>query len=104
VFFLGFHTDVAQDLFGHFGKENLNDVEPRTMFRCEYQFKPPRNRLQIGLGFLGNMRRMIIQNDLDLQTLFVMTIELLEKLDELLAPMSFFYRTDHFTGDQINTR
>ncbi len=41
-FLLGCYADVARDGAGEFGKEVLDEIEPRAVLGCEGEFEPVR--------------------------------------------------------------
>src|SRR6202007_1505223 len=85
-FVLGSDPDVAQDRTGELGEEALDEVEPRAMPGREGELKAA-----VGLwgeprfGFLGDVRGMIVEDQLDRGAGRIGGIEKLEKLDELAA-------------------
>ena len=65
-FLLGCHADVAQDGAGEFGKEALDEVEPRAVLGCEGEFEPVRGVAgEPSSGLFGDMRGMIVEDQLD---------------------------------------
>jgi hypothetical protein len=57
---------VAQDRAGEFGEETLDEVEPGAVFGCEGELEAAhRFSGEPSLGFSGDMRRMVVQDQLD---------------------------------------
>jgi hypothetical protein len=77
---------VAQDRAGKLGEEALDQVEPGAVFGREGELEAA-GRLsgEPSLGFSGDMRRMVVENQLDRRTGRVSGIEKLEEFDELAA-------------------
>ena len=57
---------------------------------------------QPGLGLPRDVRRMIVQNDLDRRCGWVGRVENFEELDELATAMAVFDERVHSTGKQID--
>jgi hypothetical protein len=65
-FLFGGDADVAQHRAGELGEEALDKVEPRTVLRREGEFEAVgRLACEPSSGLLGNMRRMIVEDQLD---------------------------------------
>lgn len=74
---------MAQDRAGKLGEEALDEVEPRAVFGREGELEAARRLIgEPRLGFSGDMRRMVVQNQLDRRTGWVSGIEKLEEFDE----------------------
>ena len=59
-FGLGCDADMAEHRARHFGKEALNEVEPRTVFRGEHEAKASlRLGREPGPGFFGDVGRVM---------------------------------------------
>jgi hypothetical protein len=65
-FGLGGDTDVAEHRSRHRGEKALDEIEPGTVLRREHEAE---TALWLagnpGLGLLGDMRRMVVQDQLD---------------------------------------
>ena len=64
-FLFGCHTDVAQDGSCELGKEALDEVEPRAVLGSEGEFEAALGLIgEPGSGFFGDVRGMIVENNL----------------------------------------
>ena len=65
-FLFGCHTDVAQDGSCELGKEALDEVEPRAVLGSEGEFEAAGGLIgEPGFGFLGDVRGVIVEDQLD---------------------------------------
>ena len=63
---IGCDADVAQDGAGEFGKEALDEIEPRAVLGSEGEFEAAGGLIgEPGFGFLGDVRGVIIEDQLD---------------------------------------
>ena len=84
-------------------KEALDEVEPGAVLGREGEReatgwldgKP-------GLGFFGDMRRMVVEDQLDRHVGRVSGIEKLEEFDELAAAVAVFDQSVDLAGEQID--
>src|SRR6516162_9313534 len=77
-------TDVAEHGARRFGEKTLDEVEPGTVFGSEHKGEAAvRLSGQPGLGLPRDVRRVIVQNDLDRRCGWVGRVENFEELDEL---------------------
>ena len=59
-------ADVAQDGAGKLGKEALDEIEPGAVLGREGEFESAGGLLgEPSFGFLGDVRRMIVEDQLD---------------------------------------
>ena len=66
VFLFRCDSDVAQDGAGKLGKEALDEIEPGAVLGREGEFEAAGGLLgEPSLGFLGDVRRMIVEDQLD---------------------------------------
>ena len=86
---------MAQERAGHLGEGHFNQVEPGAMLRCMDILKATRPCCQVGHGFLGNMRAVVIEDNPNSRIGWIVFIQALEQLDELTAAMALF----HFSED-----
>ena len=64
-FLLGCDADVAQDGAGEFGKEALDEIEPRAVLRSESKFEAVCGLAgEPGCGRFRDMSRMIVEDQL----------------------------------------
>src|ERR1700736_7042492 len=93
------HPDVAQDRASELGEEALDEVQPRTMLGREGELEAARRFSgEPSLGFFGDMRRMVVEDQLDRRTGRVSGIEELEEFDELAAAVSLLGQGMEFAG------
>src|SRR5262245_59186458 len=85
----GVDTDVAGHGAGCFGEKPLDEVEPGTVFGGEHKREAAvRLSGQPRPGLPRDVRRVIIQNDLDRSCGRVSSVEDFEELDELATAMA----------------
>ena len=86
---------MARERAGHLGEGHFNQVQPGAMLRRMDILKAARPCCQIGHGFLGHMRAVVIENNPNSRIGGIMSIKALEQLDEFTTAMAFF----HFSED-----
>ena len=80
---------MAQPGAGELGKETLDQIEPGAMGWREGEFETVCRLLRNpGSGLFGNVRRMIVEDQLDRRVDRIGGIEELEEFDELAAAMT----------------
>ena len=85
-FLFGCDADVAQDGAGEFGKEALDEVEPGAVLGRESEFEAVGRLLgEPGSGLLGDVRRMIVEDQFDRRMAGIGGVEELEEFDEFAA-------------------
>ena len=88
-FLFGCDADVTQDGAGEFGKEALDEVEPGAVRRSEREFEAVRGLLHDpGSGLLGDVRGMIVEDQLDRRVHWIGGVEKLEEFDEFAAAVA----------------
>ena len=101
-FVLRCHADVAQDRASELGEEALDKVKPGAVRGCERELEAA--RLSSGKpssGFPGDVRGMIVKDQLDSGAGRISGIEQLEEFDELSAAVAVSDQGMHFAGEQI---
>src|SRR5450631_1226442 len=90
---------MAQEL----GQEALDEVEPGAVLGREGK-REAAYRLsgKPGLGFSGDMRRVVVQDQLDRRTGRVSGIKKLEEFDKLAAAVAVFDQGVDLAGEQID--
>src|SRR5579862_6366549 len=96
-------ADVAQDGSGELGEEALDEVEPGAVLGREGELeaagwlsgKP-------GSGFSGDMRRMVVEDQLDRGTGRISGVEKLKEFDELPTAVAVSDQGMDLTGEQID--
>ena len=82
-FLLGGDADVAQHGAGEFGKEALDEVEPGAVLGRENEFEAVRGLIgEPGSGLFGDVRGMIVEDQLDRGAGRIGGVEKLEEFDE----------------------
>src|SRR6516165_8370104 len=100
---LGCHPDVTQDRAGKLGEKALDEVEPRTMGGRKGELEPAnRSSGEPNFGFSRDVRRMIVENQLDGGTGGIGSIKKLEEFDELSAAVAVSDQGMNPAGKQIN--
>ena len=101
-FLLGGDADVAQDRTGQLGEEALDEIEPGAVLGSEGELEPasgltakPSSRLP------GDMRGMIVEDQVDRRVGWVGGIEDLQELDELAAAVTVLDQGVNLAGHQI---
>ena len=96
-------ADVTEDRAGSFGEEPLYEVEPGAVLGSEHK-----GEALLGLsgepspGFLRDVRRVIVENDLDRGFGGISPVEDFEELDELPTAMAILDQRVHLTGEQVD--
>src|SRR5450755_3194072 len=94
---------MAQDRACELGEEALDEVEPGAVFGGEGEREAARRlSSEPGLGFSGDMRRVVVQDHLDRRAGRVSGIEKLEEFDELAAAVAVFDQGVDLAGEQID--
>src|SRR5258708_5754396 len=86
--FPGTDSDVTQKGASHLAKEGLHNIKPRSMFGCQHVLEPVGAGCQKGLGFLGDVRRMVVQNDPYGAVGRIVLVQILKQSDKFAAAMS----------------
>ena len=85
----GRDADMAQHGAGQLGEEALDEVEPRAMLGSEGELEAARGLLgEPGFGLPGDMRGMIVEDEVDRGVGRIGFVETLEERDELAAAMA----------------
>jgi hypothetical protein len=102
-FLFGGDADVAQDGAGEFGKEALDEIEPGAVLGCEREFEPVRGLAgEPGSGLFGDMRGMIVEDQLDRRVGRIGGVEKLEEFDEFAAAMAILDQRMDLAGDEVD--
>ena len=88
-FLFGCDADMAQHGAGELGEKALDEVEPGTMLGRESEFEAAGGlNGEPSLGLFGDVRRMIVEDQLDRRMGRIGGIEELEKFDEFATAMA----------------
>src|SRR6202158_3890177 len=94
---------MAQDRAGELGEEALDEVEPGSVLGREGEREAARRLSgEPGLGFSGDMRRMVVQDQLDRRSGRISGIEKLEEFDELAAAVALLDQGVDLASEQVN--
>ena len=95
---------MAQDRTSKLGEEALDDIEPGAVLRGEDEFETAYALLgEPGFCLPGDVRGMIISNQLDGRIGRIDGIEKLEKVNELAAAMAVLDQGVNLAREQIDT-
>ena len=96
---------MAQDRARPLGKKALDEVEPGTVGRREGEGKAPRGmRHQPSRRLARDVRRMVVEDDLDRGVGRMGGVEELEELDEFPAAMPPSWTKGTPIGSQLSVR
>ena len=102
-FLFGCDADMAQHGAGELGEKALDEVEPGTMLGRESEFEAAGGlNGEPSLGLFGDVRRMIVEDQLDRRMGRIGGIEELEKFDEFATAMAVPDEGVNLTGEQID--
>ena len=74
---------------GELGKKALNEIEPGAVLRCEGEFEAAGGLIgEPSSGLLGDVGRMIVEDQLNRRMGRICGIEKLKEFDELAAAMA----------------
>jgi len=94
---------VEQDRAGELGEKALDEVEPGAVFRREGELEAARRLSgEPSLGFSGDVRRMVVEDQLDRGAGRVSGVKKLEQFDELAAAVTLLDQGMDLPGEQIN--
>ena len=101
---LGGAADVTEYGAGGFGKEALDEVEPRSVLGGEDELEAPfGSGREPSLGFSSrNMRGVIVENDLDRGCRGVSHVEETKEFDELATAMAISDQGMDLPGEQVD--
>src|SRR5271166_5394368 len=102
-FLFGCDSDVAQDGAGELGEETLDEIEPEAVLGREGEFESTGRLLgEPSLGLLRDVRRMIVEDQLDRCVGRIRGIEELEELNEFAAAVAVLDEGVDLAGEQID--
>ena len=101
-FLFGRDADVAEDGAGKFGEEALDEVEPGAVLGCERELEAAgRSSGKPSSGFFGDVRGMIVEDQLDRCVGRIGGVEKLEEFDEFAAAMAILDQRMDLAGDEV---
>ena len=99
----GCDADVAQDRAGELGEETLDEIEPGAVLGREGEFELTGRLLgEPSLGLLGDVRRMIVEDQLDRCVGRIGGVEELEEFNEFAAAVAVLDEGVDLAGEQID--
>jgi hypothetical protein len=102
-FLFGSNTDMAQGRARELREEALHEVQPRTVLGREGELEAP---LRLGREpsprLFRDVRRMIIEDQVDRRIGGISRVEEPEEFDELAAAVAVFDQGVHLAGQQID--
>ncbi len=102
-FLFGRNADVAQNGACELREEALDEIEPGAVLRGEDEGEAPFGSLgEPGLGFPGNMGRVIVEDELDRSRRRVGGVELLQEGDEFAGPVSLLDAGVDLAGQKVD--
>src|SRR5712691_5604264 len=94
---------MAQDGACELGEETLDKVEPGAMLGRERELEPARGLLgEPGSCLLGDVRGMIVEDQLDRGMGWIGRVENFEEFDKLAAAVALLDQGMDLAGEQIN--
>ena len=99
----GCDADVAQHRAGELGEETFDEVEPRAMLGGEGEFETARRLIgEPRLCLLGDVRGMIVEDQLDRRMGRIAGVEKPEKFDEFAAAMAILDESVNLAGKEVD--
>ena len=100
-FLFGCDADVAQHRAGELGEEALHEIEPRAVLGSEGEFEAAGGLIgEPGFGFLGDVRGVIVEDQLDRGVGRIGGVEKLEEFDEFAAAVAVLDEGVNRAGDE----
>src|SRR5208337_4096220 len=96
-------SDVAQDGASKLGEETLDDIEPGAVLGGEGEFEAAGGLLgEPSFGLPGDVRRMIVEDQLDRRVGRIGGVEKLEEFDEFAAAVAILDQSVNRAGEQVD--
>src|SRR5271169_1011064 len=94
---------MAQHRTGELGEEALDEVQPGAMLGSKSELEPAGRLLgEPGSRLPGDMRRMIVEDQVDRRMRRVGRVDELEELDKLTAAVPILHQGMHLAGQQVD--
>src|SRR5208337_654229 len=94
---------VAQDRAGELGEEAFDEIEPGAVLGREDEFEAPGRLLgEPSLGLLGDVRGMIVEDQLNRRVGRIGGVEELEEFNEFAAAVAVLDESVDLAGEQID--
>ena len=89
MFLFGCDADMAQHRAGELGEEAFDEIEPRAVLGGKDEFEATGRLIrEPSLGLLGDVRGMIVEDQLDRRMGRIGGVEKLEEFDEFAAAVA----------------
>ncbi len=99
----GCDADMAQHRAGELGEETLDEIKPGAVLGREDEFEAAGRLLrEPSLGLLGDVRRMIVEDQLDRRMARIGGVEELEEFNEFAAAVAVLNESVDLAGEQID--
>src|ERR1700692_1193853 len=95
------HADSSQHGSSHLAELILDEIEPRSMGRCEHEDEALWHGLQVTPRLFGDVCGVVVQHQTDFMALRIGTIEFLQKGDEVGAFVRIAYGLNDSPAVQI---
>src|SRR5271166_301320 len=100
-FLFGCDSNVAQHGACELGEEALDEIEPGAVLGGEGEFEAAGGLLgEPSFGFLGNVRGMIVEDQLDRRMGRIGGVEKLEEFNEFAAAVTVLDQSVNLAGDR----
>ena len=100
----GLNTDVAQECSCHFAEQRFDDVEPRSVFRCQHILEAIRARSKEGPRFFRDVCRVVVEDQSNRAVGRIAGVQVFQQIDELAAAVSPFDAGGYMAVVQIQRR
>ena len=102
-FLFGCNADMAQHRAGELGEEAFDEIEPRAVLGGKDELEASRRLLcEPSLGLLGDVGRMIVEDQLDCRMGRIGGVEKLEKFDQFAAAVAVLDESVNLAGEQVD--
>ena len=102
-FLFGCNADMAQHRAGELGEEAFDEIEPRAVLGGKDELEATRRLLgEPSLGLLGDVGRMIVEDQLDRRVGRIGGVEELEEFNEFAAAVAVLDDSVDLPGEQID--
>src|SRR3990172_3144183 len=99
---LRMNTYAPQQGARQLGEEDLDKVQPRPMLGGEGELEAVGHGGQVRLSLLGDMSRVVVQDDADLALLGIMRVDVLEPGHELPAAMPLLHAGEQLPREEVD--
>ena len=100
----GLNADVAQEGSCHFAEQRFDDVEPRSVFRCQHILEAIRACSQEGPRFFRDVCRVVVKDQSNRAVSRLAGVQVFQQIDELPAAVPPFDAGGYMAVVQIQRR